>query len=199
MPEQFLHMGLDYGSQLAGTTAAAMLVEGQVQIWQSKKGQNADDWLLNLVQEVKPKLIYIDAPLTLPAVYSQTPLTVKADFFYRVCDREVKAMSPMIIGGLTARAIKLRTQLATAGVATLETYPTQLKHLLFPHLENYKKDLKYLTEFTEALEGMINFKINIPPANWHQLDAMLAWYSGCRHLQKQSVLYGDATEGRIIV
>lgn len=199
MPEQLLHMGVDFGSQLAGTTATAVLVDGQLHLSQSKKGQNADKWLLDLIKEVKPKVIFIDAPLTLPAVYTQTPHSPTADFFYRACDREVKAMSPMFIGGLTARAIKLRTQLATAGIAMLETYPAQLQQLQFSHLDNYKKEFTALPAYVEALQDQIKLSIATPVTNWHQLDALLAWFSGYRHAQGQSVLYGDAREGRIIV
>ncbi|WP_158607156.1 DUF429 domain-containing protein [Pontibacter oryzae] len=123
-------MGIDYGSKLAGTTAVAMVKDNQLHLWQSQKGQDADTWLLELIRELMPKVIYIDAPLTLPSAYYQTPQNPDADFFYRQADREVRAMSPMFIGGLTARAMKLRLKLAHEGIAMLETYPSQAAKVL---------------------------------------------------------------------
>lgn len=194
-----LHMGIDYGAKLAGTTTVAMAMAQQLQVWQSEQGQDADLFILNIINQLKPKVLFIDAPLTLPAVYTQTPATPAADFFYRAADREVQAMSPMFIGGLTARAIKLRTQLAAQGIGMLETYPTQLVRLLLPELPGYKKSAAALPVFAEALQHLLPYTSKEPPQSWHQLDSLLAWYSGYRHLLGQAQLYGEATEGRIIV
>jgi len=177
----------------------AGLVQGRLQVWQSAKGQEADRWLLALLQEQQAMVIYIDAPLTLPKAYHQTPHTATSDFFYRQADRELQAMSPMFIGGLTARAIKLRAQLAERGVAALETYPAALAKMFFPQLQGYKKSLATLPVFTEALQGHLPFQLESQPQNWHQFDALLAWFSGHRHHNGQSVLYGEAREGRIII
>lgn len=193
------HMGVDYGAKQAGTTAAAMLVDGHLQVWQSAKGQDADKWLIDLIQKLQPNVLYVDAPLTLPMVYSQATPSLTSDYFYRQADRELQAMSPMFIGGLTARAIKLRVQLAEKGVAVLETYPSALVRQLIPQLSNYKKGLAALPEFAEALQGLLQYKLIEIPLNWHQLDAVLAWLSGYRHQVGLSVLYGDAHEGRVIV
>lgn len=197
--EKLQHMGVDYGSKQAGTTAAAMLVKGQLQVWQSVKGQDADNLLMELAHELQPKIIYIDAPLTLPKVYTQATPSPTSDYFYRQADRELQAMSPMFIGGLTARAIKLRVQLAETGIGVIETYPSALARLLLPQLPDYKKGPEALPAFAEALQDLIKFELKSLPLNWHQFDALLAWYSGYRHQKGQSVLYGDAHEGRIIV
>jgi len=193
------HLGIDYGARLAGTTTAATLVGAQLQVWQSRRGEDADTFVHHLCDKLNTRLIFIDAPLTLPAVYAQAPATAAADYFYRAADREVQAMSPMFIGGLTARAIQLSTILAASGVAVLETYPAQLVKLLLPHLPGYKKSAAALPAFADALQHLLPYPLHTPPQNWHQLDGLLAWYSGYRHLQGQAQLYGDATEGRIIV
>lgn len=193
------HIGVDYGAKQAGTTAAVMEVQGQLRVWQSPDGMDADCWLKDLIQEQQATVIYIDAPLTLPMVYGQSPHTTNSDYFYRQADRELRAMSPMFIGGLTARAIKLRAELAESGVALLETYPAALVRLLLPNLQGYKKSPATLSEFSEALQGLLPIQLQDQPQNWHQFDAVLAWFSGYRHEASQSVLYGDAREGRIIV
>ena len=192
-------MGVDYGSKLAGTTAAAYLVNGQIQVSQSQRGQDADDWLWQLVNSVQPKVVYLDAPLSLPKVYAKGVFTSTEEYFYRACDREVQAMSPMFIGGLTARAIRLRAKLGEAGIAILETYPSQLAKQLFPNQTAYKKSSAAVSEFSEKLQSLLPFPVQQPAANWHQFDSLLAWYSGYRHSQGQAILYGDATEGRIII
>ncbi|MBC5992136.1 DUF429 domain-containing protein [Pontibacter cellulosilyticus] len=192
-------VGVDYGSKLAGTTAVAFVSEERLKISQSQRGQNADDWLCQLVNSIQPKVVFIDAPLTLPKVYSQGIYTSDSEYFYRACDREVQAMSPMFIGGLTARALQLRARLSEVGISALETYPSQLAKILFKQLAEYKKSLTALPLFTEALQGLLPISLYQPPANWHQFDSLLAWYSGYRHSQGQSILYGDAKEGRIIV
>jgi uncharacterized protein len=193
------HLGVDYGSKLAGTTTAAMVQQGKLQVWQSEKGKDADEWLRDLVLRLKPQVVYIDAPLTLPKVYSMEAYTPDSDFFYRQADREVQAMSPMFIGGLTARAIRLRTQLAASGIALLETYPAEAVQLLLPQLQGYKKDPAALPAYAEMLQGLLPYNFQQPLQNWHQLDAILAWLSGYRHSHGKSILYGDAREGRIIV
>ncbi|MHA6247658.1 hypothetical protein ACXYMU_06965 [Pontibacter sp. CAU 1760] len=193
------HIGIDYGSQLAGTTAVAKLMQGRLKVWQSPKSKNADEWLQDLVEELEAKVIYLDAPLTLPAVYTMPPGAGAGDYFYRQADRELQAMSPMFIGGLTARAMRLRAIWAEAGIATLETYPAALNRLLLPQLEGYKKSLASLPDYVAALQGKLSFEIAEEPQNWHQFDAILAWLSGYRHQTGQSVLYGQAQEGRVIV
>ncbi|MFD2515539.1 hypothetical protein ACFSRY_16825 [Pontibacter locisalis] len=193
------HLGIDFGSKLAGTTAAAMVQDKALKVWQSHRGQDADKWLLELITELQPGEIFIDAPLTLPGIYTQGVYTSDAEYFYRACDREVQAMSPMFIGGLTARAIRLRATLAENGRAVLETYPSQLAKLIFPQHSGYKKGLTALSVYTETLQDLLPFPIAEAPTNWHQFDSLLAWYSGYRHLQGQAQLYGDPREGRIIV
>ncbi|MFD2998815.1 hypothetical protein ACFS7Z_00460 [Pontibacter toksunensis] len=197
--EELQHMGVDFGAKLAGTTAAAMLINGQLQVWQTAKGQDSDIWLLELVEELQPKTLYLDAPLTLPKVYIQKTHNPDSDYFYRQADRELQAMSPMFIGALTARAIKLRVQLAEKGVGVIETYPSALARLLLPELPDYKKGPAALPVFAEALQDLFNLQLKVVPQNWHQFDALLAWYSGYRHQEGKSILYGNAQEGRIIV
>ncbi len=176
-----------------------MVQNGKLCLWQSKPGQDADAWLLELILEHSPTIVYVDAPLTLPKVYSMEAPTPEADFFYRQADREVQAMSPMFLGGLTARAIRMRTLLASKGTAMLETYPAQANKLLLPHVQGYKKDPAALPAYAEALQDLVNYPIENAPQNWHQIDAILCWLSGYRHKLHNSKLYGDAREGRIIV
>jgi predicted nuclease with RNAse H fold len=199
MEQDLKHAGIDYGARLAGTTAVAVLQDNALQVWQSSKGEDADAWLLKLIPELGAGTVMLDAPLSLPAVYRLHPTPPEADFFYRACDREVKAMSPMFIGGFTARAIRLTAQFASQGIRVMETYPSQLARLLFHPEEGYKNGKAPSTAFIQKLQSMLPFPIKSELLSWHQADALLAWYSGLRLSQGQAVQYGSAAEGLIVV
>ena len=189
-----MHLGIDYGARNAGTTVACFCVNGSWQLEQVQKKKDTDQFLLELTQSFSPTKIFIDAPLTLPAVYSKKSFSVKDDFHYRLCDRETKAMSPLFMGGLTARAIRLKTIWEHAGIPVLETYPAQLVNILSLE-EFYKKDLERFRENFSAIHE------NLPArfTNWHQVDAFLAWFSGYRCAQGKNKTYGDTKEGTILV
>lgn len=90
-----MHLGIDYGSKLAGTTAICYQEGDALTIIQSEKKQDADRFINDTVESLKPEQIFIDAPLSLPAAYFGNG----DDYFYRDCDRQLKAMSPMFLGG----------------------------------------------------------------------------------------------------
>ena len=89
-------LGIDYGSKVAGTTAICRLTEsGQFEFSCSTKGRDADLWIKKAIEEFLPESIYIDAPLSLPGAYYGK----ESNYFYRQADRELRAMSPMFLGG----------------------------------------------------------------------------------------------------
>ena len=107
---EIVALGIDYGSKTSGFTAAAgYSSKGVVQVHQSTKGKDADAWLLDLIKNLKPKYIAIDAPLSIPGVFID-PASFN-NYHYRECDRLAGAMSPMFLGGLTARAMQLSAKL----------------------------------------------------------------------------------------
>lgn len=96
-----MHIGIDFGSKLAGTTALCIGEAGeQLQVSSSEKGQDADLFLMAALEGKAPATLCIDAPLSLPLAYRQP--NENSDFFYRKADRQAKAMSPLFLGGLTA-------------------------------------------------------------------------------------------------
>ncbi|MEJ2005264.1 MAG: DUF429 domain-containing protein [Cyclobacteriaceae bacterium] len=186
------HVGIDFGSRKAGTTVLCCLVNDKWNFRQSAKNEDADLFLQNVVNEIKPNLIFIDAPLSLPAVYSTTSPSPDSDFHYRKCDREAGAMSPMFLGGLTARAIRLRTQWERLGIKVFETYPKLAAREI--EASHYKDDLK-------KFAGSLAQKLSVPLPelmNWHQADACLAWLSGLRYKQERARITGDSAEGLIL-
>ncbi|MEM6380094.1 MAG: DUF429 domain-containing protein, partial [Bacteroidota bacterium] len=133
------HVGIDYGSKMAGTTVIAFArADGKIEFYQSEKKKDADKMIETWLMEHSIKLVFIDAPLSLPKVY-QKP-TASGNYFYRKADAELRAMSPMFLGGLTARAMRLKAVLSEEACQLFEVYPGQLaKHLELPK-EKYKKD-----------------------------------------------------------
>ncbi len=185
-------MGIDYGARRAGTTAFCVLNQDSFVIEQSARNKDADEFLCNAVELYRPHLICIDAPLSLPMVYRDSSAEY-ADFHYRKCDREVRAMSPMFLGGLTARAMDLAMNWRNQKIEVLEVYPGGLvKHL---NLQlHYKDDVG---KFIEALD-LQAYALPVL-TGWHQVDALLAWFSGMRYMQQMHESIGDKAEGCIII
>jgi uncharacterized protein len=188
--------GIDFGSKLAGTTAICH-DDGGIKFLQSEKGRDADWFLESFVREWQPEKIFIDAPLSLPKAYFSND---HRDFFYRKCDRETKAMSPMFLGGLTARAIRLKHDLEKTGVLFFESYPRGLVDELSKKdpalLEFYKTDIR---KFTDRLILLCKPDLKMAPVTWHQADALLAFLIGDRFHRSLCKTYGDETEGLIYV
>jgi predicted nuclease with RNAse H fold len=199
MTEYTLHpdypfVGIDYGSKMAGTTAIAWVDgEGKLVTDQSEKKRDADAWLKTLIKDLAPGAVYLDAPLSLPGSYYGK----SADYFYRECDRILGAMSPMFLGGLTARAMKLAADLP---MSVHETYPAALVKALLLSAYYKKKDKEALKDFFRTWTAVApkSLQGNLPP-NWHQMDALLAWHSGWRHAQGKAQLIGRPSEGVIVV
>lgn len=191
-------VGIDYGSKLAGTTAIAFKNEkGQIEIIQSEKKADADEFILNFCGKQKITLLMLDCPLSLPGVY-KNPKKFN-DYFYRACDKELKAMSPMFLGGLTARGMKLNASLNKQGTTVIETYPSALVDHLALGQFGYKKDKEMIKKYMRYLKQKVPIKLQKSPSNWHQVDALMAYVSGIRNLAKEAMVYGNKTEGLIVI
>ena len=184
------HLGIDYGSKLAGTTVICFEKNSQLHFLQSEKKQDADIFLRKNILELKPSKIFMDAQLSLQGVYQKNG----DDYFYLKCDREVNAMSPMFLGGLTARAMKIRASFPE--IPFYEIYPAHLVRILFSDNPFYKKDLN---SFSQILESQLPVGLSAHPCNWHQVDAVLAWFSGWRFKNNTAIIFGEENEGIICV
>ncbi len=194
MKSQPTFIGVDYGSKLAGTTAICFNKDDQFHFYQSEKKKDADAFLEKVVAELEPTYIFLDAPLSLPGAFFDQ----SEDFFYRKGDRAVRAMSPMFLGGLTARAMRMKSIFLKKGIETIEVYPSQLLKVLFPEKVFKKKDYK-IEEIYDLMNNLIpNLPKSVPP-NSHQLDALLCWHSGFRYFKKEAIFYGEKKEGGIWV
>lgn len=197
--------GIDYGSKTSGNTVICHHDDQVIHFYEADK-KDADlfiiDWITKCqAVQNRPMLttVFLDAPLSLPAVYQS--IVGFSNYHYRQCDVALKAMSPMFLGGLTARAMELKQRLQEKmNVETHEVYPKALAQTLLS--DHYHKRLT--TNEMEALCRILS-KV-IPelclaeyPKTQHQFDALLAWVSGYRFLNQQHLIFGDIQEGIIIV
>jgi len=191
--------GIDYGSKMAGTTVIAYVEEsGRLVFHQSAKKRDADQFLLDWADaQERPAQLFFDAPLSLPAVYTHPDQS--SDYFYREADQEVQAMSPMFLGGLTARAMRLARSFQERGWIVHEVYPGHLARNLDLKEWGYKKKLDDLPGVLAAFRQKLTGLPDADPANWHQFDAMLAFCSGWRYQKGRHLTYGNPEEGLIIV
>ena len=188
-------VGIDYGSKLAGTTVLAIFDTDtkQILLQQSAKKQDADAFVLSVLREHPADIVGIDAPLSLPGVYRE--LEGDHDFHYRAADRQAKAMSPMFLGGLTARAMKLASEI---DATTIEVYPKlgaeryQLQDI------GYKGDKEAIQPCLKALDERTDLSVGeLSIENWHQFDALLALEITWRYHNNLADHYGDAKEGML--
>lgn len=196
----YQHFGIDYGSKLAGTTVCCWFTGEKFELLQSAKNQDADQFLLELCND-KPVQLYIDAPLSLPGVYRNLP--GYSDYFYREADKTVRAMSPMFLGGLTARAMQLQAKLQET-TTCIEVYPGAMARSLQLHEAGYKKEHDKLKACFARLIGQLDWPSDLQEAaerlffaNWHQFDAFLAWCIGWKVQQQSASVAGNQTEGMI--
>lgn len=193
------HFGIDYGAKTAGTTAICFKKNDELHVLQSVKKKNADAFIKKTIDSLTPTHVFIDAPLSLPIAYFQKDPNDKPDFFFRQCDKKLGGMSPMFLGGLTARAMKLQYSYLNTNVLFIETYPSYLVKTMFSETLIYKKKTSEIESFMEILTPNLPFALAEPPSNWHQVDSILAWLSGHRFFQKKALEIGHKKEGVIVV
>jgi len=189
-------IGIDYGSKLAGTTVIARAENSTVQFAQSQKKKDADQFILDQLESEAPTLIFLDAPLSLPGAYFGRG----TDYFYRSADRALKAMSPMFLGGLTARAMRLKQVLIDRGHQVIEAYPGGLARQIGLPQDQYKKQKVHLPAILELITTQIPIKfVKTELITWHHLDALLACWTGWRYHEGTAQRFGEQEEGEIWV
>ncbi len=191
-------IAVDLGGKSNGNTAACYNVGDKLYFLNFAGVKNAYDFLVKTIVDKKIKLVFIDAPLTLPGVYKG--LKGYSNFHKRNCDVELQAMSPMFLGGFTANAIELYHQLIEKKIKVVEVYPKALvEHL---SIEGYSKKLKVkelTTIVNQVMNHLPNFKLVDTHVSLHEVDALLAWLSGYRFQNKLHKAYGKKEEGVIVV
>ena len=189
--------GVDYGSKTSGFTCAAIIHDGAISVHQATKNKDADKWLKDLLEPLKPNVIGIDAPLSIPGALRE--IDGFTNYHYRKADLEAKAMSPMFLGGLTARAIELAHWLRqTTASKVIEVYPKLTAQELQLDSKRYKKDKVFLQEAKDALASDTGWNLDaVEVDNWHQYDALMALRTAELYINEKANVLGDKAEGLI--
>jgi len=157
----------------------------------------ADTEILTIIREALPRIVAIDAPLTLPP--GRTSLEDRNKAHLRECDRELLKRGikffPLTLGPmrkLTERGIRLKKILEEEKIVTIEAYPGGAQEVLgIPRkqkgLEKLKAGLDNL-----GLKHLSNLMSD------HELDAVTCAYVGKLFLEGEAVVYGKPENGIIM-
>ncbi len=187
--------GVDYGSKMAGTTVICYYdtTTHQLFLESSEKKKDADAFLKKSIETHQPSYVFIDAPLSLPLVYQNRP--GYTNFFFRKVDQEVQGMSPLFLGGLTARAMKLAYDLKP--LPFYETYPAAQSKRLHLKALGYKTKVAQIDPVLAEINQHYP-EFTLPPIkNWHEVDALLALIGAYRFWKSEHQVLGDAEEGQV--
>ncbi len=192
--------GIDYGSKLSGNTVLCIFDHARIHFMSVDKGVDADAFLYKAAEHFKPERLAIDAPLSLPGVYFG--LEGCSNYHFREADLELNAMSPMFLGGLTARAMQLSERFRALGIDVFETYPRALSRQFELAEIGYQASKLGLSACKLKIRALLNPAISIDLSeivDWHHFDALLALMSCLNCVAGTQKVYGRPDEGQIFV
>ena len=159
---------------------------------------HTDQEILDFIERVKPDLIAIDAPLSLPP--GRKSLEERNTEHFRPSDRELMKRGirffPITLGPmrlLTARGIRLKKALVWRGYAVIEIYPGAAQDILgIPRKQHSMARLRRGLE-RSGLKGLKK------GMNGDELDAATGALVGRMYLKGKAEVLGDFKSGAIIV
>ncbi|MCD6483434.1 MAG: DUF429 domain-containing protein [Candidatus Aenigmarchaeota archaeon] len=160
--------------------------------------KHTDEEIINIVERCKPKIIAIDAPLSLPK--GRKDIDINNGIHFRKCDLELRRMRikffPITLGPmrmLTKRGMRLKMTLEKMKYKVIETFPGAVQDIL---------GIPRKTKGIEKLRsGLIEFGIkNIPENATHdELDAITCAIIAKYYHDGTYLEIGDPDEGTIIL
>jgi len=156
-----------------------------------------DEKILKRIDENKPKVVAIDAPLSLPA--GRKSIEQRTAVHLRECDNELLRRGikffPITLGPmrkLTSRGIKLRRTLENKHFNVIEVYPGGAQDVLgIPRKQQGLKRLK------AGLKKLGVKGLNKEMSD-HELDAVTCALVGKLWLEEKSVTYGTSERGIVM-
>ena len=152
--------------------------------------------IVNKILEVQPKLVAIDAPLSLPN--GRSSLSEKIGPHMRKSEKELLKRKirifPITLGPmrkLTERGMALRKRLQSENIRVIEVYPGGAQDVL-----NIPRKKKGLDGLRLGLQKLGIKGLNDDMSD-HELDAVTCALVGKLFLDGESISYGDPTEGTI--
>jgi predicted nuclease with RNAse H fold len=170
----------------------------------------SDDEIVDAIIKWQPRLVAIDAPLSLPEGMDcleedcscQSLLPQKG----RACERELARLGipcyfttkKSIIKEMVYRGINLKRELCRRGHEVIEVYPYASKVRLFGRPIPPKTSSRGLSFLGERLAGLIpDLAPHISKLNHDLCDALIASYTAYLHSQSETEAVGDPEEGLI--
>jgi predicted nuclease with RNAse H fold len=157
-----------------------------------------DAEILDLVKKVKPSLVAIDAPLTLPP--GRRSMEERTDRHLRPADEELRRRRipffPITLGpmrALTVRGIGLKGKIRRLGFRAVEIYPGGAQDIW--RIPRARRNLRGLRRGLEKL-GVQGLRRD---ASDHELDAATGALVGKLFLQRKAEVYGDFKSGAILM
>ena len=199
-------LGLDLTTSSHKKTAYAVLDKEMVLLATGFVTDNEE--IISLAEELRPTLVAIDAPLSLPlglcCLEESCPCHPISAGSGRQCERELSALGigcyyttkRSIIKGMVYRAIALKDRLEGRGFEVIEVYPYASRVRLFGELPR-----KTTVAGRRTLQVKLRHLIPSLPApkerllSHDMLDALLAAYTGILYLDGQTQALGDPIEG----
>jgi predicted nuclease with RNAse H fold len=156
-----------------------------------------DEEILKRVEEVEPKIVAIDAPLSLPA--GRQSVEQRTNVHLRECDKELLRRGirffPITLGPmrkLTNRGIRLRRTLETKHFRVIEVYPGGAQDVLgIPRKQNGLGRLR--AGLAKAGVRGLNDRMSD-----HELDAVTCALVGKLFLEGKGVTYGTSEQAIIM-
>lgn len=148
-----------------------------------------DAQILNVIEESKPGIVAIDAPLTLPP--GRKNIEERTGTHLRPCDEELLRRRirffPVTLGPmrkLTLRGITLKMAIQALNFKVIEVYPGGAQDVL--QIPRKQQGLKLLKRGLEKL-GLNGLTENLSD---HELDAVTCAYVGKLFLEGKACTYG---------
>ncbi len=159
---------------------------------------HTDDEILAFIDQARPDLVAIDAPLSLPP--GRRSIEERTGEHFRSCDRELLKRGirffPITLGpmrSLTTRGIRLKETLVQRGYEVIEIYPGAAQDVW--KIARKQGGLLKLWSGLEKL-GLKKLTKNM---NGDELDAVTGALVGRLYLKGEAEVLGTLSEGAIIV
>lgn len=157
-----------------------------------------DDEILASIEQVTPRIVGIDAPLSLPR--GRRTIHDRNDVHLRECDRELLRhrirFFPVTLGPmrtLTERGLRLKARIEAFGISAVEIYPGGAQDLL--DIPRKQQGLDALRAGLRRL-GIRGLRSGMTD---HELDAVTGAFVVSAYLRGEAAGWGDPAEGVIIM
>jgi len=200
-PKQIKVVGIDLAGSAKRPTGVCCLREDEVV---DSRVVYEDDEILGFVKKNRPKIVAMDAPLSLPP---GRKLTANGGFppdnkvHLRSCDEELRRRGirffPVTLGpmrSLTIRGIALKERLEASGYRAIEIYPGGAQDVW-----GIARKQQGLSLLRGGLRRKLGVKGLSAKMSDHELDAVSGAIVGRLFLEGRAEVYGDFERGAIVM